>query len=237
MSDTKPQGYGATIAERLADPLSQWLQAMHSFSRGLRVALPATVVSFDPAKQTVTVQPSINEVVRYGESTQPQALPALEDVPVLMPRAGGFTLTMPIHAGDECLVVFADTCIDAWWQSGGQQNQFAPRRHSIADGFAIFGPWNQQRVLSNYSTSSAQLRNDDGTVTVDVASNQITVTAPTVNVHATNTATVQGDTVNVTGSTKVNISGSGHTSIEGKDFLTHTHTGVQSGGSMSGPVA
>lgn len=228
--------YGLTLSERQQAPAAQWVEALRSFSRSLRVAMPAIVVSFDADKQTVTVQPAVSEWERIAGVPTIKKLPPLVDVPISLPRAGGFTMTLPVKKGDECLIVIADSCIDAWWQSGGQQNQFEQRRHHLADGFAILGPWNQTRVLANYSTSSAQLRSDDGTVTIDVASNQVTVTAPTIDVHASNTATVQGETVNVTGSSQVNISGSGHTSIEGKDFLTHTHTGVQSGGSVSGPV-
>ena len=110
------------------------------------------------------------------------------------------------------------------------------RRHSLSDGFALLGPWNQTRVLSNYSTQAVQLRSDDGQTVVEVGAGEITVKAQTVNVQASGTATVQGSTVNVTGSSQVNISGNGHTFVEGRDFLHHTHSGVQSGGSTSGPV-
>ncbi len=233
---TPPANYGTSIAERLETPMAQWTHALTAFGKGLRVALPATVVSFNATKQTITAAPNITEIVRISGVLTIKSLPLLVDVPIVIPRAGGFSLTVPVAAGDECLIVFADSCIDAWWQSGGQQNQIEQRRHSLADGFALLGPWNQKRVLANYSTASAQLRNDAGTVVVDVAGSQVTVTAPTVQVNASGTATVQGATVNVTGSTQVNISGGGHTSIEGKDWLTHKHTGVQSGGSSSGPV-
>ena len=222
-----PQSYGASLPVRLNSPLTQWAEALASFGRTLRVALPGTVVSFNAAAQTVVVQPAIteNERVRQGGGTvAPQPLPPLVDVPVLLPRAGGFTLTMPIQPGDECLVVFGDCCSDAWWQSGsanGPQNQFETRRHSLADGFAIVGIWNQTRVLSSYSTDSAQLRSDDGTVKIDVAASAVTVSAPTVT---------------VTGSQHVNITGAGNTTIEGRNFLNHTHSGVASGGSTSGPV-
>jgi hypothetical protein len=228
--------YGATLAERLQSPVTQWLEAWHSFARSLRVAMPATVVSFNATNQTVVVQPAITELPRSGGVLKVTPLPQLVDVPVVLPRAGGFTLTMPIQAGDECLVVFADSCIDAWWQSGGQQNQLEQRRHHLADAFAIVGAWNQQRVLSNYSTSSAQLRSDNGSTVIDVAASQVTVTAQTVQVNASGTATVQGGTVNVTGSSQVNISGNGNTTVEGRNFLNHTHKGVQAGTSTSGPV-
>lgn len=91
-------------------------------------------------------------------------------------------------------------------------------------------------MLSSYSTSKAQLRTEDGTVMVEVGTNEATVTAPTVTVNATGTATVQGSTVHVTGSTTVTISGNNTTSVDGKDFLSHVHSGVATGGGTSGPV-
>lgn len=54
-------------------------------------------------------------------------LPILPDVPVVFPGGGGFALTFPVAAGDECLVVFASRCIDAWWQSGGVGEPMEPR--------------------------------------------------------------------------------------------------------------
>lgn len=215
---------GVSLGVRLANPVSQWTEALASFSKALRVALPCIVVSFDAGKQTVSAQPAIRELNRNqdGKTFSPQALPLLVDVPVTLPRGGPFTLTLPIQPGDECLVIFTDTCFDAWWQSGGTANsEFEQRRHSLADGIAILGPWSQPRVLSNYSTSSAQLRSEDGTVTIDVAASAVTITAPTVN---------------VTGSQRVNVNGAANTFIEGRNFLTHTHSGVASGGAVSGPV-
>jgi phage baseplate assembly protein gpV len=218
---------GPSLAARLNAPLSQFAEALRTFARALRVAMPGTIVSFDASKQTATIQPAITEVdFLPGTNGQmgPRPLPRLVDVPVMFPRAGAFALTMPVQAGDECLVIFGDQCMDAWFQSGAAGapvNEFETRRHSLADGFALVGLWNQTRHLSAWSTSSAQLRSVDGTVTVDVSSSAITLTAPTVT---------------VSGSTTVHITGAGQTTIEGKNFLEHTHSGVASGGSASGPV-
>jgi hypothetical protein len=233
---TQP-GYGLDLDERLNSSITQWIRASASLSRALRVAVPCLVVSFDATKQTVVCQPVTTEQTSLADILTPVALPQLTDVPVLLPRAGGFTLTMPIQAGDECLVVFMDTCLDAWFQSGGvNNNQILQRRHSLADGIAIFGPWSQPRVLASYSTDSAQLRSDDGTVTVDVSGNAVTITAPTVHVTASSTAYVTAPTVNVAGETAVNITG-GHCSIDGVNFLLHDHFTSGITGPTTGPVA
>lgn len=217
-----------TLSERLARPTDQWATALKVFGHELRVAMPGIIQSFDPVKQTVVVQPAITEQMLKSDVPTPTTLSLISDVPIMIPRAGGFSLTVPIKAGDECLLIFADACIDAWWQSGGTQNQIDKRRHDLSDAFAILGPWNQQRLLPNYSTTAAQFRSDDGNTVIEVGNGEVTVIAQTVNVQATGTATVTAEQVNVTGSTGVKINGT--------DWATHTHSGVTTGGGVTGPV-
>jgi hypothetical protein len=210
---------------------------MKALEHDLRVAMPAIVQSFDVATQTVAVLPAIREqILNKQRIAIPTPLPLVSRVPIIMLRAGNFILTMPIQAGDECLLVVSDACIDGWWQNGGVQNQIDLRRHDISDACAIFGLSSQQRLVPNYSTSAAQLRSLDGTTVVEVGSGEITIKATTVNVQATGTANVTGQNVNVTGSQSVAIAGNGQTTIEGKNFLTHTHAGVTAGGGVTGPV-
>lgn len=203
--------------------------------QSLRVALPGVVQSFDPGPPaTVSVLIATKELVMQNVSstgitlqTQAIAIPLLTDVPILIPNAGGFSLTFPIQQGDECLVAFTDTPLDAWFQSGGTDNNpMSQRRHSLSDGVAIFGVRSTPRGIQDYSTDSVQLRTDDGTVVVELTSNTINVNAPTVNVNAEN--------VTVTGSSSVTLGES--TTIDGRLFLNHLHRGVTSGPSDSGPV-
>ena len=168
-------------------------QIMDETSTRIRVAEPGIIQSFD-GKNTVTVQLSIRERVQQPDLTyQWTDIPLLVDVPICIPSAGGFSLTLPIQQGDECLVVFADMCIDAWWENGGVQNQLEKRRHDLSDGFAIIGIKSQPRKLANYSTNSAQLRTDDGSVFVDVSTSGIKLNG---NVAVTGTLTVDGINMN-----------------------------------------
>lgn len=148
-------------------------------SIGLRVACPGIVLSFNAEEQTVSVQPAIREkrVSAEGEETWID-IPQLVDVPVVFPRAGGYVLTFPVKPGDECLVIFGDSCMDAWWQSGGVQNQIDCRRHDLSDGYAILGPWSQPRTIPNYSTSSAQLRTESGSSYIELSGDTINIVAP-----------------------------------------------------------
>lgn len=136
----------------------------NNINNTLRVAVPGIISAFDPQRQTATVQPTIRERLRSPEGAiSDVALPLLADVPVIFPRAGGFALTFPVKSGDECLVIFADMCIDAWWQSGGVQNQVDKRRHDLSDAFCIVGPCSLPQALADISTTGVELRNASGT--------------------------------------------------------------------------
>lgn len=197
-------------------------------SAELRVSIPAIVQSFDATKQTVVVQCALLENIRINGVQQSVDLGVIADVPIQFVTGGSWSFTLPIQPGDECDLLFADGCIDAWFQSGGQQSRIDGRRHSLSDAIAIFGIRSQPRKLANYSTTSAQLRSDDGNTVIDLAPNVITIKA--------NNVSVQAQQVTVAGSTNVHITGAGNTTIEGKNFLTHTHSGVTAGGGVTGPV-
>ena len=235
--------FGPTLEQRLGASISRLDSLSSILAQSMRVALPGIVQKFNvgpPA--TVTVLVPTNEYVTQNTggtilklSTTAQQLPLLVDVPVVIPSAGGWSLTLPIKEGDECLLVFCDTPIDVWMESGSlNNNPISQRRHSLSDAIAVFGLRSQPRGLSGYSTTSAQLRSDDGTVVIDLAPDQITVTAPTVQVNASDTANVSADHVVLNGSGDVTISG--NTKIDSRIFLMHKHTGVQAGLANTGPV-
>lgn len=155
-----------------------------NWQSNLRVACPGIIQSFNAIEQTVTVQVALREEVKDSSYNKSWInIPLLLDVPLVLPRAGGYCITMPVKQGDECLVIFADMCIDAWWQNGGIQNQVEKRRHDLSDGFAILGVWSQPKVLKNYSIDSCQLRNKDGSAYVELKNNEININASSVKIN------------------------------------------------------
>lgn len=166
-----------TVPERLQDDLEVLRKMFDGFSSSLRVAAPGIIQSFNAAKQTVKVKIAIREKITNPKTriVEDVEISELVDVLVFMPRAGGFSLTLPITAGDECFVIFADNCFDAWYQSGGIQNQTDRRRHDLSDGIAICGIWSQPKAIPAYSTNSAQLRNAAGSVMVEVKDDVVNI--------------------------------------------------------------
>lgn len=148
---------------------------------GIWTALPGIIQSFDPETLTCEVQPSIKGRIQDADGTIRQVdMPMLLDCPVVFPHAGGCSLTFPIKAGDECLVVFSSRGIDFWWQQGGVQPPPEPRMHDLSDGFVIPGPYSQPRKIGNVSTSAVQLRSDDGAAYLEInpESHNITIETP-----------------------------------------------------------
>jgi len=132
-------------------------------------SLPGIIQSFDRAKMTCVVQVALSATQTKKDGTQVQLnFPPLLDCPVIFPSGGGFALTFDLQQGDECLVMFASRCIDAWWQQGGVQPQAEFRMHDLSDGFVIAGAFSQPNVLPNIKENAAQLRSEDGMTYIEI---------------------------------------------------------------------
>ena len=173
----------------------------------LWTALPGIILSFDAAALTCEVQPAIQGKKRDEDGSITLVnLPILLDCPVVVPHAGGCSLTFPLKAGDECLVVFSCRAIDLWWQSGGVQPPAETRMHDLSDGFVIPGPYSQPKAITQVSETCVELRSDDhqSLIAIDPGTHEVQVKtagplsgeisgAVTLSCGSTLTATVQGD--------------------------------------------
>ncbi|WP_192072895.1 Gp138 family membrane-puncturing spike protein [Pantoea agglomerans] len=223
----------------------------------LRVSMPGIIQSFDSIACTCTVQPAISgQVADELGNFKSQPMPLLLDVPIVFPRGGGCTITFPVKAGDECLVIFSDRCIDFWWQNGGVQEPVDPRQHDLSDAFAFVGPQSQAEKINNISTTTMQMRTDDGAAYIEldpnshavniVAPGGMTVTTPLATFSQAVTIkgmlTWMGGMVgSLAKGTAAKITGAieffGLLSSNGKDISDgHTHNGVQTGNGISGKV-
>lgn len=150
------------LREEYNDAEESDLILQESTKASIWTAIPAIIQSVDYSKFTVSAQPAIQGVITDKENDESyQDLPMLVDVPILFPQAGGWHMTFPVQEGDECLIVFASRCIDAWWQSGGIQKPMESRMLDLSDGFAILAPYSQpkaKQVAGGFSSSSVILR-------------------------------------------------------------------------------
>jgi len=186
--------------ELLNDNEEAMREILEGHQVGLWTALPGIVQSVDLTAMTCEVQPSLQAVVTNLNGVDSVVnLPLLVDVPIVFPSAGGFTITLPIAAGDEVLVVFSARCIDAWWQSGGVQQAMEARMHDLSDGFAIPGPRSLPRKVPAISSTALQIRNDAGTTYLELsADGKVKIVTPseidiTGDINVTGTIHATGD--------------------------------------------
>lgn len=109
----------------------------------VNVAIPARVESFDPTTQRCSAQPLIRRAYRdeAGERVGDASarLPVINDVPVVFPGAGAFSITFPVTKGDTVLLIFSQASIDKWLSRGDDVDPLDDRRHSLNDAIAIPG--------------------------------------------------------------------------------------------------
>lgn len=214
--------------ERFESPQEAMLAMLRGWQADLWTALPGIIQSYDPATKTCTVQPTTQALINAANGAKQWInIPLLLDCPVYFPSGGGYTLTFPLQVGDECLVVFASRCIDAWWQSGKVDIQAASRMHDLSDGFVFPGVSSTPKVQPNLSTNAVQLRNNAGTVHVEIAGIAVNVVTP-------GSISLTAPTINLVGA--VSVTGTLHNNgvNVGSD---HIHGGVTIGTSNTGGPA
>lgn len=228
--------------ERMDDPLETMMAILDAFQARVWTALPAIVtkVSNLGTQLTIECQPALRAKITAPDNAVDWVdMPVLVDCPVVFPNGGGFLVTVPIKVGDEVLVIFSSRCIDAWWQSGGLQNQAELRMHDLSDGFAIPGLRSLVRTPAGaINADNLQVRNDAGDVYIELTpAKQIKLETPaSVTINA-GSITVNGPTM-INGNTQVtgNFAASGGTFTHNGTNVgsTHKHSGVSIGGSNTG---
>lgn len=188
---------GLTPAQLNYAESSQWKQIVKQALADTRCATPAFLVEDMSATQTVTVQIALQERVRVPSGQQWWDIPPIVNVPVMVPRGGGYSMTLPLKKGDQGMLIFCDTCFDNWWVNGqdnappaanlqagqspsGSQRQLEIRRHYVHDCGFFPGLWSQNNLITNYSTDTLQIRSDDGSTVIDVAEDGVSIKGQTV---------------------------------------------------------
>lgn len=205
--------------EYIGDPIETLRAMLDGWQSMIYTILPGIIDSYDPSDNTCSVIPAIRaKYTNKAGVTQSQAPPKLIKCPVIFPASKSFLLTLPIAKDDEVLIVWAQRCIDAWWQQGGLQDPMEFRLHDASDGFVLPGIFSKPNVPSNIDTTNACLRSFDNSAYIQLTPDgKINMKAPGgVHVDGTLTATGEGT-----------FNGS-HT------VSAHKHGGVQTGSGQTG---
>ena len=139
---------------------------LFAFSANFNCHQLGTIKSFNASLQTAEIE--IGVLRQFGDSVK--NYPLLVDCPVFV-MSGGPTgvITMPVAAGDTCLVCFNDRDIDNWFSTGLPAVPNSKRLHSLADGLALVGFRNKANSVQGYSASAIELKNLGSEISIDGA--------------------------------------------------------------------
>lgn len=211
-----------TISQLLGDQERSFNQFADDITGKLYCALPAIVQSVNFENQTIEAQP-VTIMKRTDDSgvVTDFTLPLLVDVPFQCYKGGGYSITVPIKAGDECLIIFTDVDYSAWFQNGGFNHAEHSFTHSYSNAMALIGFSSEVNAIPEYNQNAIEVRNADGTEKFSLSEGNITLKSATI--------TLDGN-VTVTGSSDLQ----GSTTIQSKDFLQHVHSNGNEGANTGG---
>jgi hypothetical protein len=184
--------------------------------------LPARIVEYFPDNQTATIQICAERIVSDANSSSDLVIrEPLEGVPVHTPSGGGWAMTMPIKAGDTCILFFSQVGYDHWLYDDRDEagtlaklpQEWLRRSFSEDDGYALVGLNTLPRAIKSYSANDSQWRNEDASQIIDLREDlsivitsptSVTINAPSVTVNAPSVV-VNSDTSVVNATTQADI--------------------------------
>lgn len=143
--------------------------------RSLNCVKLGKIVTFDSTKKTAQVQILFKRQLPDGTSV---SNPLLVDVPVFTLQGGGGAIQFPILPGDQCLLIFSDRNIDAWYQNGQETVPFTNRAHDLSDGIALIGVNPLTSKLAANPTLEAKFSYSGGSVSIN-ALGFVSIKSPT----------------------------------------------------------
>lgn len=150
--------------------------SFYEYMKGIQNMLPAKVIAYDRATNRVQVQLMINVLSTSGEQF-PNA--QIASIPVFQYGGGGYVLSFNLQTGDLGWVLANDRDISLFLQN---YKAAAPAVNLIKNfSQGVFFP----DVMHGYSIEGedAVLQNLSGSVKISLGEDEITITAPTVNVN------------------------------------------------------
>ncbi|KPH79312.1 Gp138 family membrane-puncturing spike protein [Bosea vaviloviae] len=214
--------------------------ALDDFQSRNFTSMPARIISYDAAKQTVTAQPTVKAyVLQKDGSTKAENYPVIPDIPVQFPGGGGMLMTFPVKAGDECMLCFGSRSQDSWQQSGGDQAPIDSGMNNLSNAFAMLGFRSNPNAakVTDPSTTSTEIRSEDGNTKIGMsAAGGVSVaTDKAVSIAAAAGVSMTGGAGGMTFTGTMNVTGD--IVLNGISLKDHKHTGVVPGGGTStGPT-
>lgn len=162
------------------------LDGMNNFladkmSMNIQKVIPGIVQSYNRLTNRAVVKPAITGVASQGQKVSKEAL---TDVPVLNLSGGGITLSFPIKTGDTGWLIACDRNISIFKQNLTESAPNDIRKHKYEDSFFIPDKINNIGV-----TDPTAFIITDGTTSISLSNNAISLTATTTSVEGNLTVT------------------------------------------------
>lgn len=114
------------------------VRTVMSFLADLHTVMPGQIVDFDPKTGLASITPMVDHQLWNDDGTRTyETYPTLTDVPIGFTRGGGFVVSLPMAKGDYVLVLFNESSIDEYRQTGQVAQPQDSRRHSIGWPWAL----------------------------------------------------------------------------------------------------
>lgn len=185
----------------------------------MHTILVAQVISFDAAKQTVSVQPVLQ---RKYKGQDPSNLSVGEEIPVLFFGSGDFVITVDVKKNSYVVLLISERSLDKWFLQGGIVNPDDTRKFNLSDAIAIPGINPLPNVLvPPVESDCISIRNRLNTKFIKLDATGITIK----------------DKLTVDGLTRSN--GVIDDTLKPLTMITlgaHTHTAPAGGGTTSAPI-
>ena len=122
-------------------------------------SVPGHFLAFDSDTQLAQIQIGIEMTTQDGVVFAPS--PIIE-CPVAFFGGSEYFVEHQIDAGDECLIVFSQRCIDGWRNTGGVANNPITRFHDFSDAAILPGLRSQPNKITGFENNGVRLRNKAG---------------------------------------------------------------------------
>lgn len=141
--------------------------AISAMIRDVWTCLPARIVSVDLAKSQISAQPFPAD--HLGGAVVP--LPQVQGVPVLWPRAGAASITLPLAAGDMVLLLISSRALSVYRDGDGEGDPETTRTHDLSDAMALpMGLWADSSAVVADATHMVVAKPSGGQVRLGAAS-------------------------------------------------------------------
>ena len=207
------------------------LQAIRAGMLDIHTCLPAKIHKYDAATQKADVIPLLKK--KYKHKDKPTDLPVINNVPVQWTSANGGKsfIHLPLKVGDLGIVVFSERSIDTWLSGEGDSvSPEDPRHHDLSDAIFIPGVLPFKKALTIPNADSLYVKHGDAEIEL-TSGGGVNILGGNVKLDATTLIEVLAATINLGSGAEKAVLGDTLASL----YAAHTHAGVMSGGSVTGP--